>query len=157
MFAAWKFRSMVPNAERVLQQMLDTDPALRREWELTHKLKRDPRVTWIGRLIRATSLDELPQLWNIFRGDMSLVGPRPIINRPDYDAQYIEEYPAEYAAYCSVRPGLTGLWQITCRNNGVYEMRIYWDMYYIKNSCFWLDLYIILRTIRTVLLREGAS
>ena len=156
LFSAWKFRSMVPNADRVLKQVLESDPELRREWDETHKLKRDPRVTWIGRLIRATSLDELPQLWNIFCGDMSLVGPRPIVDAPTYDAAYIRDYPTEYAAYCSVRPGLTGLWQVTCRNSGVYEMRIFWDIYYIRNWSLWLDLYIILRTIRTVLLREGA-
>jgi len=155
-FWAWKFRSMVPDADRVLQEVLDSDPILRREWEQTHKLKRDPRITSVGRLIRATSLDELPQLWNILRGDMGLVGPRPIVDSPAYDAAYVHGYPSEFATYCSVRPGLTGLWQVTCRNSGVYEMRIYWDMYYIRNWSLWLDLYIILRTIRTVLLREGA-
>lgn len=156
-FPAWKFRSMVPDAEKVLQQYLDSDPELRREWETTHKLKRDPRVTWIGRLLRTTSLDELPQLWNILCGDMGLVGPRPIVNSPNYDGAYVNDYPQEYAAYITMRPGLTGLWQVTCRNSGVYEMRIYWDMYYIRNWSLWLDLYIILRTIRTVLLREGAA
>lgn len=156
MFSAWKFRTMVQDADRVLQHYLETDLELRREWQETHKLKRDPRVNWIGRMLRATSLDELPQLWNILRGDMSLVGPRPIVNSPTYDAVYVDDYPHEYAAYISMRPGLTGLWQVTCRNNGVYEMRIYWDMYYIRNWSLWLDLYIILRTIRTVLLLEGA-
>lgn len=155
-FAAWKFRSMVPDADRVLQQHLDSDPELRKEWEQTHKLKNDPRITWIGRLIRSTSLDELPQLWNILYGEMSWVGPRPIVNSPTYDATYVNDYPNEYAAYISMRPGLTGLWQVTCRNSGVYELRIYWDMYYIRNWSLWLDLYIMLRTVRTVLLREGA-
>ena len=156
-FAVWKFRSMLPDADQLLQQHLDSDPELRREWEATHKLKRDPRITWIGRFLRATSFDELPQLWNILRGEMSLVGPRPIVNSSTYDASYVRDYPDEYAAYISMRPGLTGLWQVTCRNSGVYEMRIYWDMYYIRNWSLWLDLYITLRTIRTVLLREGAS
>jgi len=156
-FPLWKFRSMVPDADRLLQQCLDNNPEMRHEWETTHKLKRDPRVTWIGRLLRATSLDELPQLWNVLRGEMSLVGPRPIVNSSTYDAIYIKEYRNEYATYTTVRPGLTGLWQVTCRNNGVYEKRIYWDMYYIRNMSVWLDLYIILRTIRTVILREGAS
>lgn len=155
-FSAWKFRSMLPDADRVLQDYLDNDPELRREWDETHKLKNDPRVTWIGRLLRASSLDELPQLWNILCGDMSLVGPRPIVNSPTYDAAYVNDYPNEFSAYMSVRPGLTGLWQVTCRNSGVYEMRIYWDMYYIRNWSLWLDLYIILRTIRTVIMREGA-
>jgi Undecaprenyl-phosphate galactose phosphotransferase WbaP len=155
-FDAWKFRTMHPNADRLLQKYLDSSPELRAEWEETHKLKRDPRVTPVGRLLRATSLDELPQLWNVLCGDMSLVGPRPIVDSPTYDAVYVEHYPREFAAYKSVRPGITGLWQITCRNNGVYEKRIYWDMYYIRNWSPWLDLYILLRTVRTVLLREGA-
>jgi len=155
-FPAWKFRSMVPNADQILRQHLDSDPGLRREWTETHKLKNDPRVTRVGRLLRATSLDELPQLWNILRGDMSVVGPRPIVDSVAYDATYVHDYPHEYAAYITMRPGLTGLWQVTCRNSGVYELRIYWDMYYIRNWSLWLDFYIILRTIRTVLLREGA-
>lgn len=156
-FSAWKFRSMVPNADQVLHDVLNNDPLLRKEWNTKHKLKRDPRVTWIGHLIRTTSLNELPQLWNILRGDMSLVGPRPIVNSPAYDAAYITDYPSEYEIYCTLRPGLTGLWQVTCRNSGVYERRIYWDMYYVRNRCLWLDLYIILRTCRTMLLCEGAS
>ena len=156
-FMAWKFRTMVPNADRVLSQYLAENPAFKAEWDLTHKLKNDPRVTWIGRFLRTTSLDELPQLWNILCGDMSLVGPRPIVNSPNYDAAYIRDYPREFAVYTSVRPGLTGMWQVTCRNSGVYEMRIYWDMYYVRNWSLWLDLYIILRTIRTVLLREGSA
>ncbi|WP_440591945.1 exopolysaccharide biosynthesis polyprenyl glycosylphosphotransferase [Schlesneria sp.] len=156
-FKAWKFRTMVPNADQVLQQCLQSNPEFRREWEETHKLKNDPRVTWIGRFLRTTSLDELPQLWNILCGEMSVVGPRPIVDSPEYDASYITDYPREFAVYCSVRPGLTGMWQVTCRNSGVYEMRIYWDMYYIRNWSLWLDLYIILRTIRTVLLREGSA
>ena len=156
-FTAWKFRTMVPEAERVLHQYLQNNPALRAEWEETHKLKKDPRITWIGRFLRTTSLDELPQLWNILNGEMSLVGPRPIVNSPTYDAAYIRDYPREFAVYTSVRPGLTGMWQVTCRNSGVYEMRIYWDMYYVRNWSLWLDLYIILRTVRTVLLREGSA
>ncbi len=155
-FKAWKFRTMHYNADRLLEEFLDSDPALRAEWDETHKLRRDPRVTTIGRLLRATSLDELPQLWNVLCGEMSLVGPRPIVDSPAYDAEYVQSYKTEFAAYKSVRPGITGLWQVTCRNNGVYEMRIFWDMYYIRNWSPWLDLYIVLRTVRTVLLREGA-
>ncbi len=156
-FTAWKFRSMVPDAEKVLQACLESNEAYKREWEQTHKLKNDPRVTWIGRFLRTTSFDELPQLWNILCGEMSLVGPRPIVDSPNYDESYIRDYPREFTAYTSVRPGLTGMWQVTCRNSGVYEMRIYWDMYYIRNWSLWLDLYIILRTVRTVLLREGSA
>ena len=156
-FTAWKFRSMVPNADQVLEEYLDSNPEARREWEHTHLLQHDPRVTWIGRLIRTTSFDEFPQLWNILCGEMSIVGPRPIVDSPTYDETYIVDYPHEYNAYKSVRPGLTGMWQVSCRNAGVYEKRIYWDMYYIRNWSLWLDLYIILRTIRTVVLREGAA
>ena len=156
-FTAWKFRSMVPDAEKVLQACLESNDEYKREWEQTHKLKKDPRVTWVGKFLRTTSFDELPQLWNILCGEMSLVGPRPIVDSPNYDECYIRDYPREFAAYMSVRPGLTGMWQVTCRNSGVYEMRIYWDMYYIRNWSLWLDLYIILRTVRTVLLREGSA
>ena len=156
-FTAWKFRSMLPNAERILEDCLANNPAYREEWERTHKLKDDPRITWIGKILRRTSLDELPQLWNILRGDMSLVGPRPIVDSVNYDAMYIRGYPREYAVYQSVRPGLTGMWQVTCRNSGVYDRRIYYDMYYIRNWSLWLDLYIILRTVRTVILREGSA
>lgn len=155
-FTAWKFRTMRQNADRLLHQYLENDPALKAEWEETHKLKRDPRITTIGSFLRKTSLDELPQLWNILIGDMSAVGPRPIVDSPTYDRDYMVAYPQEFAAYKSVRPGLTGMWQITCRNSGRYEMRIYWDMYYIRNWSLWLDVYIVLRTVRTVLLREGA-
>jgi Undecaprenyl-phosphate galactose phosphotransferase WbaP len=155
-FRAWKFRTMQPNADKVLDQYLATHPAAREEWDRTHKLANDPRVTSIGKILRATSIDELPQLWNVLRGEMSLVGPRPIVDSPTYDAAYVREYPDEFNAYKSVRPGLTGLWQVKCRNSGVYELRIYWDMYYIRNWCIWLDLYLILRTIKTVLMREGA-
>lgn len=156
-FTAWKFRTMVGNASEVLDAYLASHPEAQREWIQTHKLRNDPRVTAIGRFLRTTSLDELPQLWNIVVGEMSLVGPRPIVDSPTYDASYIEEYPDEFEVYKTVRPGLTGLWQISCRNNGVYELRIYWDMYYIRHWSLWLDGFIILRTFRTVLLREGTS
>jgi lipopolysaccharide/colanic/teichoic acid biosynthesis glycosyltransferase len=139
----------------VLHDYLREHPEAQAEWDDKHKLKNDPRVTRIGKFLRSTSLDELPQLWNVFTGEMSLVGPRPIINSPTYDAGYISDYPAEYEAYKSVRPGVTGLWQVRCRNRGVYEMRIYYDMYYIRNWGIWLDLYLILATFKTVLLREG--
>ncbi len=154
-FRAWKFRSMQNNADQVLEEYLANNPAARWEWNETHKLKDDPRVTSIGKFLRASSLDELPQLWNIMRGEMSLVGPRPIIDSPTYDASYVHEYAEEFEAYKTVRPGLTGLWQVRCRNSGVYELRIYWDMYYIRNWCVWLDMYLIMRTIKTVIMREG--
>jgi Undecaprenyl-phosphate galactose phosphotransferase WbaP len=156
-FRALKFRTMQQNADQILQDYLNRNPAARAEWEEKHKLAYDPRVTRIGSFLRATSLDEIPQLWNVLRGEMSLVGPRPLVDSPTYDAVYIRNYPDEFATYKSVRPGLTGLWQVRCRNSGVYDLRIYWDMYYIRNWNIWLDLYLIFRTIRTVLLREGAS
>lgn len=155
-FKAWKFRSMQQNADQVLGEYLARNPAARKEWDETHKLSNDPRITTIGKFLRATSFDELPQLWNILLGEMSLVGPRPIIDSPTYDACYIHQYPDEFEAYKTVRPGLTGLWQVKCRNNGVYELRIYWDMYYIRNWSVWLDMYLIMRTIKTVAMREGA-
>ena len=155
-FMAWKFRSMLLNSDQVLESYLDAHPAARQEWEEKHKLSSDPRVTTIGKLLRATSMDEIPQLWNVWVGQMSLVGPRPIIDSNTYDAAYIQQYPDEFEAYKTVRPGLTGLWQVRCRNSGVYDFRIYWDMYYIRNWSVWLDLYLIMRTIKTVILREGA-
>ncbi|QDU27964.1 UDP-glucose:undecaprenyl-phosphate glucose-1-phosphate transferase [Anatilimnocola aggregata] len=149
-FRAWKFRSMVPNADQVLKDLLAKDPVLRAEWEADHKLKKDPRITWIGRFIRKTSLDELPQLWNIFQGDMSLVGPRPIVQAE------IEKYGDCYEQYVAVTPGLTGLWQISGRNKTTYEQRIDFDAYYVRNWSLWLDLHILVSTVRVVLLREGA-
>ena len=154
-FTAWKWRTMCVDAEEVLEEYLEKHPAARVEWEETHKLARDPRVTSVGRFLRKTSLDELPQLWNVIVGEMSLVGPRPIIDSPRYDECYITDYPAEFEAYKTVRPGLTGMWQVGCRNRGVYEMRIFYDMYYIRNWCIWLDLYLIMRTFKTVVSGEG--
>ena len=149
-FRAWKFRSMVTNADAVLKDYLQRHPELRAEWERDHKLKRDPRVTAIGRLLRKTSLDELPQLWNVLRGDMSLVGPRPIVQAE------IPKYGSAYGLYLRVRPGITGLWQISGRNNTTYEKRVRLDMSYVRNWSPWLDLYILSRTIKTVLCGEGA-
>lgn len=149
-FRAWKFRSMVPNADQVLKDLLEKDPALRAEWEADHKLKKDPRITWIGKILRKTSLDELPQLWNIFRGEMSLVGPRPIVEAE------IEKYAEHYEQYVAVTPGLTGLWQISGRNKTTYQQRIDYDAYYVRNWSLWLDLHILISTVRVVLLREGA-
>ncbi len=149
-FKVWKFRSMVTNADEVLEQHLQADPELRKEWELDHKLRRDPRITGIGRLLRKTSLDELPQLWNVLRGDMSLVGPRPIVQRE------IEKYGDYYVQYCRVTPGITGLWQVSGRNNTTYEQRTRIDDYYVRNWSVSFDLYILYRTFKTVFLTEGA-
>ena len=149
-FTAWKFRSMVTNADAVLKEHLSRDPELRKEWELTQKLVNDPRVLPVGKLLRKTSLDELPQLWNVIRGEMSLVGPRPIV-----DAE-VPRYGNIFAYYKMVRPGVTGMWQISGRSNTTYSERVRYDEYFVRNWSIWLDLYILFRTVKTVLLREGA-
>ena len=149
-FTAWKFRTMLDGSSEVLRRHLDSHPEHRREWESGHKLKSDPRVTWIGRLLRRTSLDELPQLWNVIRGEMSLVGPRPIV------AEEVEKYGPRYSLYCKVRPGLTGMWQVSGRNNTTYEERVQFDEYYVRNWSVWLDIYILIRTLKVVLTAEGA-
>ncbi len=149
-FKALKFRSMRSDAEAVLQSYLDAHPDLRAEWERHGKLRNDPRVTPIGRFLRRTSLDELPQLWNVLRGDMSLVGPRPI---PVYETdRYCEHFPL----YLKVRPGITGLWQISGRSDLSYNHRMELDAYYVRNWSLWLDLHILLQTIGVVLFRKGA-
>ena len=149
-FKAWKFRTMHSNADEILSKYLERDPALRREWEQNQKLKNDPRVTFVGRLLRKTSLDEIPQLWNVFTGAMSFVGPRPIVRGE------ISRYGATFENYRAVRPGITGLWQVSGRNNTTYEERVQMDEHYVRNWSVWLDLYILSRTIKTVLLGEGA-
>jgi Undecaprenyl-phosphate galactose phosphotransferase WbaP len=149
-FRAWKFRTMVTGADQVLLEHLDADPELRKEWEQDHKLKNDPRVTWVGRWLRTTSLDELPQLYNVLLGQMSLVGPRPIV-----DAE-IGKYGETFELYKMVSPGITGLWQVSGRNNTTYQERVALDSYYVRNWSPWFDLYILMRTIKVVLLREGA-
>jgi Undecaprenyl-phosphate galactose phosphotransferase WbaP len=149
-FPVYKFRTMVQNADQVLQDYLDKSPELKLEWLTTHKLKQDPRVTRLGGLLRAWSLDELPQLWNIIIGDMSLVGPRPIV-----DAE-VEKYGKCYELYIQVRPGLTGLWQVSGRNNTTYERRVELDEYYVRNRSLKLDLQILLKTVLVVLKKDGA-
>lgn len=150
-FKTIKFRTMVPNAEEVLRRKLDEDSALRREWESTFKLKTDPRVTRIGRVLRRLSLDELPQLVNVLRGEMSLVGPRPL---PDY---HYDELPSQVRGLRRhVRPGLTGLWQTTGRSESGTEGMNKWDPYYVRNWSLWLDAVIIARTFRAVLTGSGA-
>jgi Undecaprenyl-phosphate galactose phosphotransferase WbaP len=149
-FKAWKFRTMVVNADEVLEAYLASDPLLQVEWDANHKLKDDPRITWIGKFLRKTSLDELPQLWNVIRGEMSLVGPRPIV------VAEIDKYADDYEYYVDVLPGITGLWQVSGRNNTTYPERVAFDAYYVKNWSLWLDLYILVSTIRVILFREGA-
>ncbi|MGF1569452.1 MAG: undecaprenyl-phosphate galactose phosphotransferase WbaP [Nodosilinea sp.] len=149
-FTAWKFRSMVKNADQVLADYLEANPDLRQQWERDQKLRYDPRITRIGHFLRRTSLDELPQLWNVLRGEMSLVGPRPIVD------EEIIRYAEKYRLYTKVLPGMTGLWQVSGRNNVSYDERVNLDAYYVRNWSVWLDIYILLRTIWVVLIGDGA-
>ncbi len=149
-FTCLKFRSMRPNAEAHLDRLLAADPALKLEWDQDQKLKGDPRITAIGAFLRATSLDELPQLYNILTGDMSLVGPRPIV--PDE----IERYGRWYRYYCGMKPGLTGLWQVSGRNNVTYRRRVAMDRRFHRKRSLPLYLFIILATIPAVILRRGS-
>jgi Undecaprenyl-phosphate galactose phosphotransferase WbaP len=149
-FLLWKFRSMVVNADSLLHDYLDKHPELLDEWERTHKLKQDPRVTRVGRFLRRSSLDELPQLWNVLKGDMSLVGPRPVV-----EAEKAKYGPA-IALYLLVPPGLTGLWQISGRNDTTYRTRVELDTRYICNWSLGLDLLVLLKTVRVVIVGKGA-
>jgi lipopolysaccharide/colanic/teichoic acid biosynthesis glycosyltransferase len=141
---------MRTDAESVLEEYLTKHPELREEWESNTKLRNDPRITSIGGLLRKTSLDELPQLWNVLIGEMSLVGPRPLLDED------VVKYDDSFALYARVKPGLTGLWQVSGRNNTTYAERIRLDVYYVRNWSVWMDLHILVRTVKTVLLREGA-
>ena len=146
----WKFRTMVANAEAALESVLSGDPALREEWEKNFKLKRDPRVTRVGDFLRRTSLDELPQLWNVLRREMSLIGPRPIVS------EEIPLYGDDFEIFKQVLPGMTGMWQISGRNDLSYDERIGLDVYYVQNWSIWLDLHILMHTILIVLQGSGA-
>ena len=149
-FKALKFRTMVQQGDQLLATYLEKHPEELRAWQRDQKLKNDPRVTRVGRLLRRCSLDELPQLWNVFRGQMSLVGPRPIVGVE------IPKYGRGYDLYTRVLPGITGLWQVSGRNNTTYEERVTFDEYYVRNWSIWLDAYILIRTVKTVLTAEGA-
>ncbi|WP_127104545.1 sugar transferase [Pararhodobacter zhoushanensis] len=147
-FRMFKLRTMVPGAAQRLNEFLDRDPALRVEWELTQKLKRDPRITPIGRLLRKTSMDELPQIFNVLRGDMSLVGPRPML--PEQMPLYLNP-----PAYLGLRPGITGLWQVTARNEESFDLRAIIDLRYAQRLSFMGDLRIIGATFGSVLFATG--
>lgn len=149
-FICWKFRSMVVNAHEVFTDLLDRDAQARAEWAATHKLKNDPRITRIGRFLRRTSLDELPQLINVLKGDMSLVGPRPIVD------EEVARYRSCYAIYTQCRPGLTGLWQVSGRNDMDYGRRVQLDTAYVFGWTFWGDIVIMLRTVRVMVSGRGA-
>jgi lipopolysaccharide/colanic/teichoic acid biosynthesis glycosyltransferase len=141
---------MVQNADRLLHEYLQQHPELREEWERDQKLRNDPRITRVGRFLRKTSLDEFPQLWNVLLGEMSLVGPRPIVE------DEVKRYGSLFALYTKVRPGLTGLWQVSGRNDTTYAERVAMDAYYVRNWSPWLDLYILARTVWVVLFGKGA-
>ncbi|WP_284312909.1 sugar transferase [Labrys miyagiensis] len=149
-FPCLKFRSMVVNADLTLRAHLRDNEAARQEWEETHKLKNDPRITPIGRFLRKSSVDELPQLINIILGDMSLVGPRPIVR------DEIVRYGLHIEDYKRVRPGLTGLWQISGRNDTSYHDRVALDVRYVREWSFWRDLSIIAKTVPAVLKSSGS-
>ncbi|HBZ3452190.1 TPA: undecaprenyl-phosphate galactose phosphotransferase WbaP, partial [Klebsiella pneumoniae] len=149
-FKCLKFRSMVINSKEVLEELLICDPKARQEWNATFKLKNDPRITKIGAFLRRTSLDELPQLFNVLKGDMSLVGPRPIITAE------LERYNDEVDYYLLSKPGMTGLWQVSGRSDVDYETRVYLDAWYVKNWSMWNDIAILFKTISVVLRKDGA-
>ena len=149
-FKMWKFRTMVMNAEQVLENYLNKYPELRAEWEAGQKLKDDPRLTRVGKFLRKSSLDELPQLWNVLNGDMSLIGPRPIVEEER------KRYEGRYQHYEQVRPGITGMWQVSGRNDTTYEERIQLDEYYVRSWSLWLDVYILIRTVWVVISCKGA-
>ena len=150
MFRCYKFRSMVKDANRVLTDHLECDPAARDEWNRSFKLAQDPRVTPFGQFLRRSSLDELPQLFNVLFGDMSLVGPRPIV------PSEIERYRDKIVAYCRCRPGLTGLWQVSGRNLIPYERRVRLDAVYARKQSLALDAAILFRTVGVVISGRGA-
>ena len=150
LFCCYKFRSMYRNSEELLAALLRDDPAARAEWARDQKLTNDPRITPVGRFLRRTSLDELPQLLNVLRGEMCLVGPRPIT------VSELTRYGRVRWDYLSVRPGLTGLWQVSGRNNTTYEQRVAFDREYVDTRSPWLDLKILLKTVKVVVARDGA-
>lgn len=150
LFPCYKFRTMRVDAEEQLRLLLARDPALLAEWEREFKLRNDPRITRIGRFLRRTSLDELPQLINVIRGDMSLVGPRPVVEAE------LKRYGADVDYFLLVRPGITGLWQVSGRSDSGYEARVYLDTWYVKNWSLWYDIAILFKTIKVVFGGKGA-
>jgi len=149
-FSMWKFRTMITNSQQILDDYLEAHPEARAEWHKTHKLKNDPRVTPIGNFLRRTSLDELPQLWNVLTGSMSLVGPRPIV------AAEVEKYGPYFADYCLVKPGVTGLWQISGRSRTTYSERVQLDRSYAHNWSLFGDIRILSKTLASVVNQDGA-
>jgi Undecaprenyl-phosphate galactose phosphotransferase WbaP len=149
-FKVYKFRSMVIDAGERLKNLLDSDPKIREEWEVNYKLRNDPRITKIGKFLRMSSLDELPQIINVLKNEMSLVGPRPITE------DEVEKYGENYERIFSVKPGITGLWQVSGRSDTDYHERIAYDIYYLQSWSVWLDLWVVYKTFSVVLRGKGA-
>ena len=149
-FSMWKFRTMCVNSSDVLEQYLSKYPEARAEWAMSHKLRYDPRITPVGLFLRRFSLDELPQVWNVLRGDMSLVGPRPIV------AAEVEKYADCFEFYCRVKPGVTGLWQVSGRSKLSYDERVALDRDYVQRWSLMADLKILGSTFKSVANRDGA-
>ena len=142
---------MYEDADEKLEQLLADNPELYEEWEKSYKLENDPRVTPIGKFLRKTSLDEIPQFWNVIKGEMALIGPRPIVRNE------VAFYGDDYKILASVKPGITGLWQVSGRSNLSYDERVALDVFYVNNWSLWLDLYIFVATFNAVLFRRGAK
>jgi Undecaprenyl-phosphate galactose phosphotransferase WbaP len=149
-FTMWKFRTMCENSAEVLSNYLDANPEARAEWLQSHKLRKDPRITTVGEFLRKTSLDELPQMWNVLTGSMSLVGPRPIV------AAEVEKYGEYFSDYCMVTPGLTGLWQVSGRSHTTYDERLALDRKYVQNWSLSNDALILAKTLTAVVKQHGA-
>ncbi len=145
MFYCLKFRTMVENADDILLEIMEKSPHLRQEFEDNFKLKQDPRITWIGRFLRMTSLDEFPQFWNVLKGDMSVVGPRPLVE------EELPRYGCHINKILTIRPGITGLWQVSGRNDIPYPRRVQIDLYYANDKNLWMDLWIVFKTIGVVI------
>lgn len=149
-FHFYKFRSMVRDSDTVLDQFLSKNDMARTEWDTFQKLEKDPRITPLGHWIRKLSLDELPQFWNVLKGDMSLVGPRPCMERQR------TLYGRDWDHYCAMRPGITGLWQVSGRNRLPYAKRVELDAYYVDNWSLWLDVKILVKTVKVVVTGDGS-
>lgn len=150
-FKCYKFRTMHKDAERLLQECLRASPELKNEWEQNHKLKNDPRVTGIGKILRKLSLDEFPQFWNVIKGDMSVVGPRPMVRE-----EVEKKLGSKAAKILSVRPGLTGIWQTSGRSNTSYVKRVQLDELYVEHRTIWMDLKLIFKTLPSMIASKGA-
>lgn len=148
-FRIWKFRTMHPDADHLLDRILSSDPVLREEWALSQKLKHDPRITPLGHILRKASIDELPQVWNVLRGEMSFLGPRPML------PEQASLYGPGLSVYTALRPGISGRWQVSERNETFFIRRVDLDMEYARDLSFWNDLKLVARTLRTVLYSTG--